>query len=416
MTARTILHVDLDAFYAAVEQRDRAELRGKPVLVGGSARRGVVASCSYEARAFGIRSAMPMAEALRRCPRAVVVRHRMERYAEASHAFFGILRDFSPEVEGLSLDEAFLDVTASERLLGDGPTIARAIKARVRAELALVASVGVAPVKLAAKIASDIDKPDGLRVVAPADLLAFLHPLPVTRLWGVGEATREVLASLGLSRIGDVARYPEAALVARLGELHGRHLAALARGEDARAVEPEHDPVSIGHQETFDDDLEDRGELAVILLDQADRVAARLRAADLRARVVVLVVKYDDFRQITRRLTLPAPTSDGGTLARTAIDLLAKVAIGERPEEPRAEGASRITPRKGGRVRLCGISATQLEPRDAPRQLGLDEAARARGERLGDTLDKLAAKFGKGTIRRAVHLPDDPDDPDDSKQ
>lgn len=392
--ARTILHVDLDAFFAAVEQRDDPALRGKPVLVGGSARRGVVAACSYEARAFGIHSAMPMAEALRRCPRAVVVRHHMERYAEASRQFFQILGAFSPEVEGLSLDEAFLDVTASERLLGDGPTIARAIKRRVRDELALVASVGVAPIKLAAKIASDIDKPDGLRVVSPDQLRAFLHPLPMTRLWGVGEATRAILASMGLSTIGDVARYPEAALVGRLGAATGHHLAALARGEDTRPVVPETDPVSIGHQETFDDDVEDKGELSVLLLDQADRVASRLRDANLRARSVVLIVKYDDFRQITRRTTLDAATSDGGMLARTAIELLGKVSV---------------EPRKGGRVRLCGISATNLEPRDAPRQLGFDEAARARGERLGDTLDKLAAKFGKATIRRAVHLDDDDD-------
>lgn len=392
---RTILHVDLDAFFAAVEQRDDPSLRGKPVLVGGSARRGVVAACSYEARVFGIKSAMPMAEALRRCPSAIVVRHHMERYAEASQTFFGILGDFSPEVEGLSLDEAFLDVTASERLLGDGPTIAREIKRRVRAELSLVASVGIAPIKFAAKIASDICKPDGLRVIAPDGVLQFLHPLPMTRLWGVGEATREILASMGLSTIGDVARYPEAALVGRLGAVTGHHLAALARGEDHRAVVAESDPVSFGHQQTFDDDIDDKGELSVILLEQADRVAVRLREAGLRARAVVLIIKYDDFRQITRRTTLDAPTSDGGVLSRTAIELLSKVVIESR---------------KGARVRLCGISATSLEPRDAPRQLGFDEAARAKGERLGDTIDKLAAKFGKATIRRAVHLGDPDDD------
>jgi DNA polymerase-4 len=197
---------------------------------------------------------------------------------------------------------------------------------------------------------------------------------------------------MGLATIGDLARYPEAALVGRLGATTGHHLAALARGEDHRPVIAEHDPVTIGHQETFDDDVEDKGELAVLLLEQADRVAARLRAADLRARAVVLIVKYDDFRQITRRTTLEAATSDGGVLARTAIELLAKVAI---------------EPRRGGRVRLCGIAATQLEPRDAPRQLGFDEASRAKGERLGDTIDKLAARFGKGAIRRAVHLDDD---------
>jgi DNA polymerase-4 len=352
----------------------------------------VVAACSYEARRYGIHSAMPMAEALRRCPKAIVVRHRMDRYVEASRGFFAILGDFSPEVEGLSLDEAFLDVTGSERLLGDGAAIGRAIKRRVRDELELVASVGVAPIKLAAKIASDIDKPDGLRIVPPGELLAFLHPLPVTRLWGVGETTRESLATLGLETIGDVARYPEAGLVARLGPNLGHHLAALARGEDSRQVEPESDPVSIGHQETFDDDHDDKGELAVILLDQADRVATRLRAADLRTRTVVLIVKYDDFRQISRRATLDAPSSDGGVLGRTAIELLGKVTI---------------EPRRGSRVRLCGVAATGLEPRSAPRQLGFDEEARARGERLGDALDKVAAKFGKATLKRAIHLGED---------
>jgi DNA polymerase-4 len=387
---RTILHVDLDAFYAAVEQRDDPKLRGKPVLVGGSVRRGVVASCSYEARTFGIHSAMPMAEAMRRCPHAIVVRHHMDRYVEASREFFAILGDYSPDVEGLSLDEAFLDVTGSERLLGDGRTIGETIKRRVRDQLSLVASVGVAPIKLAAKIASDIDKPDGLRVVTAEGLLPFLHALPVTRLWGVGAATREILASMGLTTIGEVARYPEAALVARLGAVTGHHLAALARGDDPRPVISEHEPVTVGHQETFDEDIADKGELGVILLDQADRVAARLRDDQLRARAVVLIIKYDDFRQITRRTTLDSATSDGGVLARTAIELLAKVPIEDR---------------KGARVRLCGIAAQSLEPRDAPRQLGFDEAAREKGERLGDTLDKVAAKFGKTALKRAILVP-----------
>jgi DNA polymerase-4 len=395
---RTILHVDLDAFYAAVEQRDDPKLRGKPVLVGGSVRRGVVASCSYEARTFGIKSAMPMAEAMRRCPHAIVVRHSMDRYVEASRHFFKILGDYSPDVEGLSLDEAFLDVTGSERLLGDGKTIGAGIKQRVNGEIRLVASVGVAPIKFAAKIASDICKPDGLRVITSEGLLPFLHALPVTRLWGVGEATREILASMGLSTIGDVARYPEAALVSRLGASGGHHLAALARGEDARPVVSEHEAVSIGHEETFDEDIDDKGELSVTLLDQADRVAVRLRDSQLRARAVVLVIKYDDFRRITRRTTLDAATSDGGVVGRTAIELLAKVPIEDR---------------KGSRVRLCGVAATNLEPRDAPRQLGFDEEARAKGERLGDTIDKVTAKFGKAAIKRAIHVPRDPGDDND---
>lgn len=390
--ARTILHVDLDAFFAAVEQRDDPSLRGKPVLIGGSSRRGVVAAASYEARRFGVFSAMPMAIALRRCPDAIVVRHDLARYAEASRAFMAILGDFAPAVESLSFDEAFLDVTGSERLLGDGATIGRAIKARVAAELRLVASVGVAPIKFAAKIASDIDKPDGLRVVPPDGVLAFLHPLPLGRLWGVGEVTREALERLGLSTIGDVARYPREALRARLGATTAEHLAALARGEDPRPVRPEEEAQSIGHQETLEDDVDDAADLEVLLLGQADRVAARLRRAHRRANVVVLTIKHDDFRSLTRRVTLPAPTSDGQVLARAALGLLANVAIGPAP---------------GQRVRLCGVSATGLEDADAPRQLGFDEATRARGERLGAVLDRVEDRFGRAAVRRAVHLDDD---------
>jgi DNA polymerase-4 len=393
-----ILHVDLDAFFAAVEQRDDPSLRGKPVIVGGSARRGVVAACSYESRVYGVRSAMPMAEALRLCPHAIVVRHHMDRYADASQAFMQILGDFTPTVEALSFDEAFLDVAGCERLLGDARTIGLAIKRRVRDELQLVASVGAAPIKLAAKIASDIDKPDGLRVVPPEQLLAFLHPLPTWRLWGVGEVTRKKLDQLGLRTIGDVARYPEASLVARFGETWGPHLAALARGEDPRHVEGGEQPVSVGHRETFEHDHGDPHDLEIVLLHQADRVGARLRRASLRARTVVLYVKYDDFTQISRQRALVDPSSDGAVIARAALELLAHVEIDDR---------------KGKRVRLVGVAATALEDRDAPRQLTLDEGARARGERLGDVLDGIRGKFGAAAVRRAVHLTDDDDEDDE---
>jgi DNA polymerase IV len=392
IAARTIAHVDLDAFFAAVEQRDDPSLRGRPVVVGGSARRGVVASCSYEARRFGVHNAMPMAEALRRCPGAVVVRHHMDRYADASRAFFGILRDFSPDVEALSFDEGFLDLTGTGRLLGDPRAVATAIKRRVRAELSLVASVGVAPTKLAAKIASDIDKPDGLRVVAPDELLGFLHPLPVGRLWGVGETTRKRLAELAVTTIGDIARHPERALVATLGDAAGHHLAALARGEDPRPVETERAPVSVGHRETFDDDHTDPADLVGTVLQQADSVATRLRRAELRAGAVVLTIRYDDFATLTRRSALRDPSSDGSLLAQAALELLDRVAIEDR---------------KGRRVRLVGVSATALSPRGAPRQLTLDEDSRARGERLGDVLDRVHDRFGRAAIRRAVHVADD---------
>lgn len=388
----TILHVDLDAFFASVEQRDDPSLRGKPVLVGGSRRRGVVAAASYEARVYGVFSAMPMAEALRRCPHAIVVPHRMERYAAASEGFFAILADFSPTVEALSFDEAFLDLTGTERLLGPPRAVGAAIKARVRSELALVASVGVAPTKMAAKIASDIDKPDGLRVVEAGELRGFLDPLPLGRLYGVGEVTGDALRTLGLATVGDVARYPEAALVARLGPTAGPMLAALARGEDARHVEAEAPPVTIGHEETFDEDRWDKGDLEIILLHQIDRVAERLRRAHLRAHVVGLKAKYDDFRLITRRVTLPDPTTDAAVIARAAFQLLAAVDLDDRPRR---------------RVRLIGAFVGGLEDRDRPRQLALDEAERARGERLGETLDKLRDKFGGEVVQRAVHLDED---------
>jgi DNA polymerase-4 len=382
------LHVDLDAFFAAVEQRDNPELRGKPVLIGGSARRGVVAACSYEARKFGIRSAMPMAEAIRRCPHAIIVRHNMERYAEASAAFFKILDDYSPSVEGLSFDEAFVDLTGTERLLGPPRDVAVGIKARVLREIGLVVSAGVAPNKFVAKIASDIDKPDGLRVVTAENLLAFLHPLPLTRLWGVGDVTAATLQQLGLQTIGDVARYPESTLIARLGASAGRHIAALARGEDARVVEAQEIPESVGHQETFDEDIDDSADLIPTLLDQADRIATRLRRMELQATTVVLIIKYDDFRQITRRVGVPA-TSDSQRIIAAALRLLQQVPI---------SGA------RGASVRLCGISTTNLVSKHAPKQLMFDQADTERGERLGATLDKVEDKFGSDIVKRAIAL------------
>jgi DNA polymerase IV len=396
VTARAILHVDLDAFFAAVEQRDDPNLRGKPVLVGGSRERGVVAAASYEARPYGVHSAMPMAQALRLCPHAIVVRHRFERYVDASHRFFAILGDASPLVESLSLDEAFVDVTDSRRLLGDEVAIAREIKRRVREELDLVASVGVAPTKFAAKIGSDIDKPDGLRVIRPDELVPFLHALPVSRLWGVGAVTQKLLRELGLDTIGDVARCPEQVLRGRLGSSLGGHIAALARGEDSRDVVSEHEPVSIGHEETFDRDLDRREQLEPTLVAQADRVAARLRRAGLRARVVMVKIKHADFQLVTRRRTLADATSDGARIGRTALELASEIEIG-------GNGGKRT------RVRLCGVAASGLEPRDAPRQLLLDEGARERGERLGDTIDRIRQRFGDQAVLPAVATDRDDD-------
>jgi len=356
-----------------------------------------VAAASYEARRYGVHSAMPMARALRLCPQAIVVAHRFERYTEASHLFFTILADYSPLVESLSLDEAFVDVTASRRLLGDEVAIARDIKRRVRDELSLVASVGVAPTKFAAKIGSDIDKPDGLRVILPEQLIQFLHALPVSRLWGVGAVTQERLAGLGLVTIGDVARHPESVLRGQLGPSLGAHIAALARGEDSREVVSESEPVSIGHEETFERDLARLDQLVPTLIGQADRVAARLRRAGLRARVVMVKVKHADFRLVTRRRTLDDATSDGARIGRVAVELAGGVDIGDH-------GGKRT------RVRLCGVAVSGLEPRDGPRQLGIDEPRRERGERLGDALDQIRRRFGDDAVLPAITRRDPPDD------
>ena len=388
---RNILHLDLDAFYASVEQRDNPSLVGKPVVVGGDARRGVVCAASYEARKFGVKSAMPMGSALRMCPHAVVIRPRFDAYQAASGEFFSILSEYSPLVEGLSLDEAFLDVTGEERLFGDGPTIARTIKDRVRAEIRLTVSAGVAPSKFVAKIASDLRKPDGLVVVEHGQETAFLHPLPVGRLWGVGKVTEETLRQLGLTTIGDVARYDVARLARRIGADSANHLAALAAGLDDRDVEPDRAPVSIGHEDTFMEDLHARPPLEVHLLDQADRVCARLREGGYRARVITLKVKYADHSRTSRRRTLPRPTADGRLVGTTARALLAEVTDVER---------------RG--VRLTGVSCSGLESEDAPRQLGFDEGSAERGEALGKALDKIAARFGTGSVKRAVHV--DPED------
>jgi DNA polymerase-4 len=330
---------------------------------------------------------MSMGMALRACPHAVVIRPRFDAYQAASGEFFSILSEYSPLVEGLSLDEAFLDVTGEERLFGDGPTIARTIKDRVRAEIRLTVSAGVAPSKFVAKIASDLRKPDGLVVVEHGQETAFLHPLPVGRLWGVGKVTEETLRQLGLTTIGDVARYDVARLARRLGADTANHLAALAAGLDDRDVEPDRAPVSIGHEDTFMEDLHARPPLEVHLLDQADRVCARLREGGYRARVITLKVKYADHSRTSRRRTLPRPTADGRLVGTTARALLAEVTDVER---------------RG--VRLTGVSCSGLESEDAPRQLGFDEDSAERGEALGKALDKIAARFGSGSVKRAVHV------------
>jgi DNA polymerase-4 len=375
----------MDAFYASVEQRDRPELRGRPVVVGADPRgRGVVSAASYEARRFGIHSAMPIGRAYRLCPAAVFLPVDMEKYARESERIMAILADFTPLVEPLSLDEAFLDVTGSEALHGSGLDIARRIKARIRDEVGLTASAGVAPNKFVAKIASDLEKPDGLVVVDAGQEAAFLRDLPLRRLWGVGPAAERELAALGARTIGDLVRLGRTRLEARLGAASGAHLYELAQGIDDRPVVPWHDPKSIGAEETFERDTKDVGLLRATLLAQADRVASELRAGGFRGRTVTLKLRFADFQTLTRRGTGEAPTADAGEIFRRAWGAFSKV--------PRTQA-----------VRLIGLSVSGLARADDPHQLGLFDRP-DRADRLGRVTDEVRSRFGPSALVRGSLL------------
>ena len=389
---REILHVDMDAFYASVEQRDDPSLRGRPVLVGGRARRGVVLAASYEARQSGARSAISMMEARRLCPDAVVVPPRHDRYAEVSADVFSIFRRYTPLVEGLSVDEAFLDVTASRALFGDGATIAAQIKAQIRGELGLTASAGVAPHKFAAKVASDLDKPDGL-VIVPEDVRAFLAPLAIERMWGVGPKTAGRLHEAGFHTIGDLAAADPDALAAVLGSAALAHVVPLARGLDPRDVRPDRSAVSIGAEETFGRDLIERRDLERGLLDLAARITRRMIRAGVVGRAITLKIKYADFTIKTRSVVLPDAVADVPSLHRAVVHLL-----------------DRAPP---GRVRLLGISVSKIAPapESAAPALFLD-ADSERRRRLEVVVQSVADRFGdRGLVRAALLEEGPPRDP-----
>jgi len=382
---RAIVHLDLDAFYASVEQLDDPDLRGRPVIVGGTSGRGVVCAASYEARRFGVRSAMPTARARRACPDGVFLAPRFDRYAELSDRVFGIYRRFTPLVEPLSLDEAFLDVTASRALHGEGVEIARAIRGLVRSETGLAVSAGVAEVKLAAKIATDLAKPDGLLEVPRGGVRAFLAPLPVSRLWGVGQVTEEALRRAGITTIGALAEAGAGRLDRALGN-HGADLARLARGEDPRPVTPDEAARSLGSEDTFEEDRVGEEALLPVLREQAERVARRLRGASLRGRTVTLKLKYADFTSVTRRCTLPAPTDDGRAIYDAACAQLARADL-SRP------------------VRLTGVTVSGFPGAGEEPQLDLfgppEPAGAGRRRALNAAVDALAERFGDGTVRPA---------------
>ncbi|HEU4438090.1 MAG TPA: DNA polymerase IV [Methylomirabilota bacterium] len=381
--SRTVLHVDMDAFYASVEQRDRPELRGRPVIVGADpSGRGVVSAASYEARRFGVHSAMPIGRATRLCPDGAFLPVDMAKYARVSRQVMEILAVFTPLLEPLSIDEAFLDVTGTERLHGDGPAVARAIKSRIATALSLTASVGVASNKFVAKVASDLRKPDGLVVVPPGGEADFLAPLPVSRLWGVGRVTGDSLHELGVSTIGQLAALPVEYLEARFGP-GGRSLRDLALGRDDRAVEPFAAPKSMGAEETFDQDHRDVERLAATLREQAERVARELRDEGYAGRCVTLKLRFADFSTLTRRHT-DDPTQDGLAIYRRARALLERIPLRQA-------------------VRLIGLSVSGLGPAAAG-QLSLLEPDPARRERLAQAMDRVVARFGEDSLRPASLL------------
>ncbi len=385
-----ILHVDMDAFYASVEERDDPSLLGKPVIVGGSAEaRGVVAAANYEARKFGVHSAMASARAKQLCPHAVFLKVRMDHYASVSRQIRAIFEDFTPLVEPLSLDEAFLDVTGSQALFGSCIEIAQQIKQRIRRDVRLVASVGVAPNKFLAKVASDLRKPDAF-VVVPADgVQEFLDPLPIGRIWGVGKVTNRRFEQLGIRTIGDLRGLSSASLTQLFGA-SGEHYWRLAHGIDDRPVVPDRESKSISHESTFAEDISDIGLLRSWLVELAEQVARRLRRHGLKGRTVELKVRFADFRTISRSLTLRQPSNVTQELLDAGTELLTK-----------------RLPKDHLPVRLLGFGVHGLASGTNDQRELFDEADRDRQRDLDRTSDRIAAKFGKSAIRRGTSLRDD---------
>jgi DNA polymerase-4 len=384
-----IIHLDMDAFYASVEQRDDPSLKGRPVIVGGHAQRGVVLAASYEVRPFGVHSAMPMARAVRLAPDAIVVRPRFDVYAEVSSRVFDILQAVTPIYEPLSLDEAFLDVTASRSLFGSPADIARGLRRRIADELGLPSSAGIAACKLVAKIASDLAKPNGQLEVPAEGGAAFLAPLPVGRIPGVGPKSARQLQALGIATVGELAAQDPAFLERRFGP-GGRELWERARAVDPRPVVADRDAKSIGAEDTFDEDLAGLEALRPRIHAQAWRVAQRLRRAGVRARTVQLKLKRADFTIVTRRTTLEQPTDDGQTLYREATRLLER--------EPPAP------------TRLTGVSAQNLVPAAAP-QLGLFAPPPTPADKLNRALDAITSRFGSAAITTGDVAGEAEDDP-----
>ena len=375
----------MDSSCALVGIPERPQFAGLPVVVGGTPEgRGVVAAASYAARRFGIRSAMPMASALKRCPELVILPSRMSLYAAESRRIHAILERYTPLIEPLSLDEAFLDLRGSVRLFGPVPEVAQRIRREIRAELGLAASVGIAPVKFVAKIASDLCKPDGFLVVEPDDVRAFLEPLPVARLWGVGKVGEQAMHELGLETIGDVARRDEAFMARHFGG-HGLHLLELSRGIDPREVVPDRETKSVSNETTFPADIADRDALRAVLLQLVEQVGWRLRHQGLAGRTVQLKARYADFTTVTRARTLAAPTSTTAAIWQAAAELLERL------------------PRPGQALRLIGVGVSGFDAAPAE-QADLFASAAADTTRVDRVADAIQEKYGAGVVKRGGSL------------
>jgi len=391
--AEPILHVDMDAFFVEVERLHDPSLIGRPVVVGGTGNRSVVAAASYEVRAFGVRSAMPMARARRLCPNLTIVPPDHGRYSEVSERVFAIFRSLTPLVEGLSVDEAFLDVSGLRLHYPSAGEVAEAIRMRIREEVGIPASVGVATTKFISKLASERAKPDGLLIVEVGTELEFLDPLPVQALWGVGQATHAALEQLGVETIGDLSSLPQATLRARLGDSLGVHLHELSHARDPRPVSPDGSTKSVSVEQTYEVDLVGTERLEVELLRHAERVAARARRAGLSGRTAHVKIRFSDFTTITRSETMPAATNVARDIYQASRRLLERAAVGSRP------------------VRLLGVGLSSLTSAGEPRQLAVDRPAK--WDELATAVGDVQDRFGPASVEpaRLKGTPESGDDP-----
>ena len=379
-----ILHIDMDAFYASVEQLDYPEYKGKCIIVGGSSSRGVVSAASYEARKCGVHSAMPIFQAKQKCPHGIFVRPRIKRYKEISDSVMSLLKDFSPIVEQVSIDEAYMDISGTERLLGPPEQVGALIKKRIQENISLTCSVGIAPVRFLAKIASDLEKPDGLTIIPQDEIETFIASLPIRKVPGVGKVTFDQLNLLGIKYLGDIKKHSVELLIKRLGK-YGKRLLELSNGNDSTAITPDVGHKSVSTEHTLSEDTQDKFYLNKFLLKHSIEVAKELRKLDVCAKTITLKIKHTDFKLVTRSITISAPTHSSDKIYREASQLLAKYHLDKK-------------------VRLIGVGASNFAESGSPVQMDIFESSKKKNnnwEKIDKALDSISEKFGKKAVKRA---------------